>query len=103
MLPKLPSHYTRKDSNKLYLEPIWESKSALYREYQRYSVKNEKPCASLALFFDLFEDMKLSIFQPRKDRCDMCCMYNVGNLPKDVWDKPISEKTDLDLKKKTIN
>lgn len=98
-LPKLPSHYTRKDTSKSYLEPVWESKSALYREYKRYSVENEKPCASLALFFDLFEEMKLSIHIPRKDQCDKCCSYKTGNISKDVWDKHQSEKTRARLEK----
>lgn len=92
MLPKLPSHYARKDTNKLYLAPIWESKSSLYREYQKHSLENNKPCASLALFSDIFEEMNLSIFSPRKDQCDLCCSYKVGNVPKEVWDDHISEK-----------
>ncbi|GFY63022.1 uncharacterized protein TNIN_252751 [Trichonephila inaurata madagascariensis] len=33
-LPKLESHYCRKDSSKLYLEPLWTSKSQLYNAYK---------------------------------------------------------------------
>ncbi|RZF34042.1 hypothetical protein LSTR_LSTR013751 [Laodelphax striatellus] len=75
MLPKLPSHYARKDTNKLYLEPIWESKSSLYREYQKHSLENNKPCASLALFSDIFEEMNLSIFSSSaKIVWTWCCL-----------------------------
>lgn len=84
MLPKLPSHYTRKDTTKLYLEPIFESKSALFREFERYCIENEKPIASLALFFDTFDELKLSIHIPRKDQCDTCYSHKAGNLRKNV-------------------
>ena len=36
LLPKMESHYWRASSSKLNLEPIWQSKSALYKEYAKY-------------------------------------------------------------------
>jgi hypothetical protein len=47
-LPKLPSHYCRKSSNKQYLEPIFRSKCELYRLYQKYS--NDSQPASRTFF-----------------------------------------------------
>lgn len=44
-LPKLPSHYCRQSSSKLYLEPIIQSKSQLYRLYVDYSISKNKPVA----------------------------------------------------------
>lgn len=38
-LPKLESHYCRKDTSKLYLEHNWQSMSQLYREYQSFCKK----------------------------------------------------------------
>lgn len=39
-LAKLLSRYCRKSTNKLYLEPIYgHSMSAVYREYQNYSLE----------------------------------------------------------------
>lgn len=33
-LPKMESHYCRASSQKLYLENVWESKAALFKEYK---------------------------------------------------------------------
>ena len=34
-LPKLPRHYCQADTNKQYLEPVFETYISLYREYER--------------------------------------------------------------------
>ncbi|GFR87176.1 hypothetical protein ElyMa_006069700 [Elysia marginata] len=34
-LPKMPSPYCRKDTQKLYLEPLFQSRADVYREYTR--------------------------------------------------------------------
>ena len=39
-LPKLPSHYCRADTNKQYLEPVYETYILLYREYERICEHN---------------------------------------------------------------
>ncbi|GFU46245.1 uncharacterized protein TNCV_2155761 [Trichonephila clavipes] len=41
-LPKLESHYCRKDSSKLYFEPLWTSKSQLYNAYKDNFCPREK-------------------------------------------------------------
>ncbi|GFY67919.1 uncharacterized protein TNIN_450071 [Trichonephila inaurata madagascariensis] len=41
-LPKLESHYCHKDSSKLYLEPLWTSKSQLYNAYKDDFCPREK-------------------------------------------------------------
>lgn len=41
-LPKLPSHYCRKDSSKLYLEPIKNNMVEVYREYVAHCKASEK-------------------------------------------------------------
>lgn len=82
ILPKLESHYCRKSTSKLYLEPIWQSKQKLYREYIQYMTDAGKSelKVSLKLFLAEFESMNLALFSPKKDQCDFCCAYNVGNV-----------------------
>ena len=71
-LPKVESHYCRAQSDKLYLEPIWDSRAHVYREYKAYcNERNEKPVDD-RVFADECNDLKLGIFSPRKDQCDLC-------------------------------
>lgn len=80
MLPKLPSHYCRRDSTKLYLEPLIQSKSQLYNLYVEFASSSSKPIASRKLFCDVLSEENISLFYPKKDACDICCAYKVGNV-----------------------
>ena len=62
-LPKMKSHYCRAKTQKLYLEPIWNSVTHLFNAYRSNwcSKKNIKP-VSQTLFIYTFEDMNLGIF-----------------------------------------
>ncbi|VEN46706.1 unnamed protein product, partial [Callosobruchus maculatus] len=43
-LPKMPSHYCRSSTSKMYLEPVFQSKMDVYREYAKYSdTQKQKP------------------------------------------------------------
>lgn len=56
-LPKIEPHYCRTQSSKLYLEPNWDSKSAIYRFYKFWSNSvNAKPL-SYKVFDKTFTDM----------------------------------------------
>lgn len=56
-LPKMESHYCRISSSKKYLEPIWQSKAALFRTYLYYCKgKGVKP-----LFIKTFHEEFASI------------------------------------------
>jgi hypothetical protein len=74
-LPKLPSHYCRASSSKLYLEPVFASVSELHREYKKQAIIDEKPILSRPPFLNLLEEQNISLFKPRKDQCDICCSY----------------------------
>lgn len=80
-LPKMESHYCRARTTKLYLEPLWTSKSQVYRLYTNSWCleKNIEPL-SLTLFLTTFDDMNLSIFAPKKDECSICVAQKVGNF-----------------------
>ncbi|XP_047036028.1 uncharacterized protein LOC124641835 [Helicoverpa zea] len=86
-LPKLESHYCRKTTSKLYLEQIWQSKEQLYREYVKQLLDkgiNEYK-VSQKIFFQEFDAMNLSLFSPKKDQCDLCCAFKVGNIAEEVY------------------
>lgn len=79
-LPKLPSHYCRKSSTKQYLEPLIQSKTQLYNLYVEFASSSSKPIASRKLFCDVLAEENIGLFQPKKDACDICCAYKVGNV-----------------------
>ncbi|KAG8334063.1 hypothetical protein J6590_108696 [Homalodisca vitripennis] len=94
MLPKLESHYCRKNTQKLYLEPNWQSKAQLYRHYRSYCESEGKKqfIASDCLFYSLFDELNLGLFSPKKDQCDLCCSFNKGNLTQELYEEHIKKK-----------
>ncbi|GFY43275.1 uncharacterized protein TNIN_189941 [Trichonephila inaurata madagascariensis] len=80
-LPKLESHYRRKNSSKLYLKPLWTSKSQLYNAYKDNFCPREKAePLSITSFCNIFEDHNLSLFWPKKDLCNVCELFKTGNI-----------------------
>ena len=39
-LPKVPSHYCRASTSKMYLEPLWDTKIDLYRSYKDFGISH---------------------------------------------------------------
>lgn len=106
-LPKLESHYCRASTSKLYLEPIWQSKSHLYRVYKDFcGDRNERPL-SIATLHKEFDNKKLSLYKPKKDQCDTCVSFETGNLSKEKYNEHLQlkkEARDEKLKdKESIN
>lgn len=102
MLPKLPSHYARKDTQKKYIEDnTLDSKSQLYRRYVESCV-DHKPLSSF-VFDEVFDKNNLAIFQPRKDQCDICCAHKVGNMEniEKVYQAHIADKDRSRLEKES--
>lgn len=99
-LAKVESHYCRSSSSKLYLEPIWISKSEVYQFYKNNWCPrfNEDPL-SIATFSYVFEDMNLSLFKPKKDECDVCIAYKTKNLGDEEYRDHIMKKDEARLEK----
>lgn len=76
-LPKVESHYCRKKSSKLYLEPLFSSMSAVF---QLYKSSCGEDSLSRYVFEEQFHAMNISIFKPCKDQCDLCVSYQEGNI-----------------------
>lgn len=80
MIPKVESHYCRSSSKKQYLESLFESKNHVYKEYEKMMNTEGKTPYNKTGFFEMFEQMNLSLWQPKKDQCDKCCEHQAGNL-----------------------
>jgi len=79
-VPKMESHYCHANTSKLYLEPLWNSHAAVYKEYVVQCRKKGVAVMSCKTFSEVFSSMNLSLFSPRKDQCDICSMHSVGNI-----------------------
>lgn len=88
-LPKMPSHYCRKDSNKQYLEFNFESKANLYKLYQEKCVADQKTPLSSWYFSEVFENLNLAIFVPKKDQCNTCVAFKAGNIEGATYNRHI--------------
>lgn len=77
-LPALPSHYSRKDSKKLYLPEQFRNTSNLYRLYVKNCQETSKTYISEKLFKNLFNEYNLAFHVPKKDKC-LFCTKNENN------------------------
>lgn len=94
-LAKMESHYCRARTQKLYLEPIWRSKMHLYKVYsEKWCNEKDISPVSTALFSNIFDDMNLSIFVPKKDECSTCVARNTGNLNESEYELHQLKKTE---------
>jgi hypothetical protein len=86
MLPKVESHYCRSSTDKLYLEPIWRTKTNVFREYEKYCPEKNTESLGYKVFEDIFNELNLSIFMPKKDQCDVCIRFNTNNVSQEQYD-----------------
>lgn len=91
-LPKLPSHYCRQSTRKLFLQTEINSVSQLYNIYCNMCKNDDEEPLVRKKFVDVFNEKNLSIFSPKKDQCDLCCQYKVNNLPEEEYQNHISRK-----------
>lgn len=79
-LPKMPSHYNRQNTNKIFLEPIYESITNLYKIYKSFCETHSHNPYSMKIFHNMFKEKNLAIHQLKKDMCDQCEGYKTGNI-----------------------
>nr|XP_022900236.1 uncharacterized protein LOC111413475 [Onthophagus taurus]XP_022905178.1 uncharacterized protein LOC111417195 [Onthophagus taurus]XP_022907172.1 uncharacterized protein LOC111418744 [Onthophagus taurus] len=84
-LPKLPSHYGRSNSSKLYLETVIRSLNQLFKLYEIKCKEENKVTLSRTIFSKMFYSMNLSIHPIKKDKCDLCTKHEVGQLSDKEW------------------
>lgn len=91
-LPKLPSHYCRNDTSKLYLEQTFTNFADLFKLYQEHCKTSGQPALSRNTLMKHIKSKNIGIFSPRKDQCDMCVQYQAGNLDQHVYEKHRNDK-----------
>uniref|UniRef100_A0A1B6K9A6 Uncharacterized protein n=1 Tax=Graphocephala atropunctata TaxID=36148 RepID=A0A1B6K9A6_9HEMI len=93
-LPRLPSHYCRSNSTKLYIEPTFESMTELYGLYGNECKDHGKNVLSRFTFDRIFDQENLSLFQPKKDVCDTCNSFKVnsGKVSREQYEEHILQK-----------
>jgi hypothetical protein len=76
LFPKVPSHYCRARSSKLYLDPALNV-AKMHRLYLEWAKdKGLSKVATLRQYRDQFNMMNISFFVPRKDQCNHCSSYD---------------------------
>ncbi|XP_035442544.2 uncharacterized protein LOC118270866 [Spodoptera frugiperda] len=98
-LPKLPSHYCRQRTSLLYLQPDIISKQQLYKLYkEECHSKHVKPL-SIATFSNTLTLNKISLFKPKKDLCETCNGYELGNITEAIYNEQILKKKEARAEK----
>lgn len=91
-LPTMPSHYCRAQTEKQYLEPIIGTHNKLYKVFKDYCSTNSKPFASKRVLAEEFRIQNYAFFQPKKDQCDLCSSYTLGNASEEIYREHINRK-----------
>ncbi|CAL8094746.1 unnamed protein product [Orchesella dallaii] len=91
-LPKMESHYCRRDTTKLYLEPVYDSNAHLFRVYTEFCKRHKHPTVASRKFASIVKELNIGIFRPKKDKCDVCCRFEAGNLAVEEWRAHITKK-----------
>jgi hypothetical protein len=94
-IDKVPSHYCRKSTTKTYLYPgDFSSFADLHRKYvtwQAETYPGEQPL-SLTSLKEILAEQKISIFQPKKDRCDLCVAFEQSNITREEHERHTERK-----------
>ena len=98
-LPKVPSHYCRSSSSKMYLEPLFKSINHLHSQYKQTCAANGIQALSRQVFSNTFKELNLSLFHPKKDQCDTCCAFKAGNIEAAVWEEHCVKKDEARAEK----
>ncbi|BES91360.1 Hypothetical protein NTJ_04168 [Nesidiocoris tenuis] len=105
MLPKLPSNYCRQTSSRQYLEPIIPNLYRLYVDHCKKSKKKESSGKNQELplsssgFRRIYDSMNIPLYQPKKDKCDTCCEFELGKITNDVYCKHVVLKNNARAEK----
>lgn len=66
----------------------------MYREYKKECDDNNKIAFHRTGFMNLFHEKNFSLWQPRKDQCDLCCAYEAKNEDEYTYQAHIKRKTE---------
>lgn len=78
-IPRIESHYCRKDSSREYIEG-GKTVAQLHRDYVGICKENNKPYANYLMYNRIFnEEFKIAFFIPKKDKCGDCVSYEIAS------------------------
>jgi hypothetical protein len=98
-IPKVPSHYCRASTSKLYVESNFESQSGMHRVYTNYCNEHHQIPLSRPIFLQILESKNVAIHHPRKDQCDVCTGYQNGSVEQDAYECHLLMKDEARLAK----
>lgn len=93
-IPKLPSHYCRSSSSKLYLEPVFQNKNDIYRQFQKYALEHNVEPLSRNYFVQELDRQNIALFRPKKDQCDLCMAYHHDHIEEADYQAHQRKKTE---------
>lgn len=74
-IPRMESHYCRTNSSKEFIDGS-RSVADIHKDYIEICKSKNIPYGNYTLFYRIFtEEYNISFFQPKKDRCDCCAVY----------------------------
>ncbi|CAH1104670.1 unnamed protein product [Psylliodes chrysocephalus] len=91
-LNKLPPHYCRKDTNRMYSKQSFQSWSDLYRVHKRQCQEEGQNPISVITMIKLADQMTISIFRPREGQCNDCFKYKNDNIEAEEYKEYIERK-----------
>lgn len=100
-LPKLESHYCRSSSKRLYLEPLFQTKTDVYRLYKDYCDTNSAKELSLVHFKKQMKIKNIYIFtNQRKTNAIFALAIRLKTFRRKIMKNTLKEKMKPDKKKK---
>lgn len=94
LLPKVPSHYCRASSNKVYVESSFRSELGMLCVYKKWCEQNNFTHAGRTLFTKILKEENIAIYMPRKDQCDLCYSYKIGTIAESLYNAHVKKKND---------
>jgi hypothetical protein len=94
LLPKVPSHFCRSSSKKIYVESTFRSVLHMHETYKEWCTNHSCDPVSRKVFQSILDEENVGIHSPRKDQCDTCFSYKLGLVTEEIYDTHISKKTE---------
>ncbi|KAJ8889181.1 hypothetical protein PR048_008675 [Dryococelus australis] len=87
----MESHHCRQSTSKDYFEPVWLTFNSLYRFYESECKNNDEIPLSYKTFSEVFKSLNISLFLPKKDKCNICCGHSAGNVSVEEYNQHVSK------------
>lgn len=80
------------------LKNVFEIKE-IYNVYKEERTKRNELPLSIFSFSKILEDNNKAIHRPKKDQCDVCCSYKVGQVEEESYKKHAIDKNGARIEK----